>query len=70
MIATEDEVVVETYVADRGYLLDPLGEVYVLGTGLQVTRGVVVRQDDRRGIERDSGSQDESQIGYSVADAS
>ena len=34
VITTEDEVVVETYVADRGYLLDPLGKIYVLCTGL------------------------------------
>ena len=34
VVTTEDDVIVETYVADRGYLLDSLGEVYILGTRL------------------------------------
>ena len=34
VVTTEDEVVVETYIAYGGYLLDPLGEVHILGTGL------------------------------------
>ena len=34
VVTAEDEVVVETYVADGGYLFDPLGEVHILGAGL------------------------------------
>ena len=34
VVTTEDDVIVETYVADGGYLLDSLGEVYILGTRL------------------------------------
>ena len=34
VVTAEDEVIIETYVADRGYLLDSLGEVYILGTRL------------------------------------
>ena len=34
VVTAEDEVVVETDVADGGYLLDSLGKVYVLGTRL------------------------------------
>ena len=42
VVATEDEMVVELYVAHGGYLLDSLGEIYVIAAGLQMTRGVVV----------------------------